>query len=112
MSTMTWNRLNDQRHVNMRAHADNRRDGLRGHGLCINGSHHGKATHGVRCASCCARHRGLHDLADRLRERWGPRGGKARDESDVHVPTRAFLRHDRKEEFLALSELTAARKAV
>lgn len=40
-----------------RRSAKERRDLLRGAGLCINGEKHGKATNGVRCEACAEKHR-------------------------------------------------------
>ena len=37
--------------------AKDRRDLLRSHRLCLNGGHHGPATHGVLCAACRETHR-------------------------------------------------------
>lgn len=56
------------------SYSSERRATLKAEGYCINGRHHGKATHGNRCPSCRAWHRGFKSIAIQLRIFWAGRG--------------------------------------
>lgn len=55
----------------MRANSKARRDTLTEDGKCLNGAHHGKATHGRRCEWCAAVH--AHGLAAVLADPFAPK---------------------------------------
>lgn len=66
----------DKRHRTMRANSKARRDTLTHAGKCLNGAHHGKATHGRRCEWCAAVH--AHGLAAVLADPFAPKRPESR----------------------------------